>query len=135
LRGVKIVIRLFFKDLAIDSYGCFALAIPRLVSRDIVIRHGGSTVHSRNHAPVLQDESGNAVKGVCVITANPKAQAPRPRGPVNFKQRDITRVLKAAAKADCKPARVEIEREGKIIMIFTDDKPAVSEEKNPWHEV
>jgi hypothetical protein len=30
---------------------------------------------------------------------------------------------------------VEIEREGKIIMIFTDDKPAVSEEKNPWHEV
>jgi hypothetical protein len=54
------------------------------------------------------------------------------RGPL-FRQRDLTRAIKGAEQAGRVPTRVEIGRDGKIVVIFTDDKPAVSEEKNPWH--
>jgi hypothetical protein len=56
------------------------------------------------------------------------------RGPL-FRQRDLTRAIKGAEQAGRVPTRVEIGRDGKIVVIFADDKPAVSEEKNPWHQV
>jgi len=43
--------------------------------------------------------------------------------------------MKGAEQAGRVPTRVEIGRDGKIVVIFADDKPAVSEEKNPWHQV
>ena len=39
-----------------------------------------------------------------------------PRGPCTFKQRDVTRALKAAAAAGIKVARIEIDRDGKIVI-------------------
>jgi hypothetical protein len=39
------------------------------------------------------------------------------RGPQTFKQADVTRVLKAAAKAGFSVNRFEIDRAGKIVII------------------
>jgi len=39
------------------------------------------------------------------------------RGPQTFKQRDVTRALKGAAAAGIDVRRVEIDREGKIVVI------------------
>jgi hypothetical protein len=40
-----------------------------------------------------------------------------PRGAQTFKQGDITRAIKAAVKAGVKDWRVEIDRDGKIIVV------------------
>jgi hypothetical protein len=40
-----------------------------------------------------------------------------PRGPANFRQSDITRAIKATLKAGVALARVEIGRDGKIILV------------------
>jgi hypothetical protein len=40
-----------------------------------------------------------------------------PRGPANFRQGDITRAIKATLKAGVALARVEIGRDGKIILV------------------
>jgi hypothetical protein len=39
-----------------------------------------------------------------------------PRGPCTFKQRDVTRALKAAVAAGIRVERIEIDREGKIVI-------------------
>jgi hypothetical protein len=77
---------------------------------------------------------GNAVEGVCVITANPKAQAPRLRGPIKFKQRDLTRALKATKAAGHVAARVEIidPKGGKIVLILSDEKPTPLSTQDDW---
>jgi hypothetical protein len=40
-----------------------------------------------------------------------------PRGPANFRQGDITRAIKATLKAGVALARIEIGRDGKIILV------------------
>jgi hypothetical protein len=40
-----------------------------------------------------------------------------PRAPCTFKQRDLTAAVKAVAKAGVEVARVEIDRDGKIIVV------------------
>lgn len=51
----------------------------------------------------------------------------------SFKQADVTRAAKGAIKAGLPVARMEIDREGKIIIVFgegsTDER-----EYNPWDE-
>jgi len=44
------------------------------------------------------------------------------RAPSTFRQRDVTAALKAVTAAGCPVARVEIDKEGKIIIIM--GKPA-----------
>jgi hypothetical protein len=41
-----------------------------------------------------------------------------PRGPRNFRQQDVTRALRASVAAGVEVRRVEIDREGKIVLIF-----------------
>jgi hypothetical protein len=41
------------------------------------------------------------------------------RGQLAFKQRDLTRALRAAAKAGQPVQRFEIDREGKIVLVIT----------------
>jgi hypothetical protein len=53
-----------------------------------------------------------------------------PRGPLGFKQRDVTRAIKATTAAGHEPVRVEIfdSKGGKIVLFLKGDKPASSSE-------
>jgi len=60
------------------------------------------------------------------------------RGPQSFKQADVTRVLKAAAKAGFSVSRFEIDRAGKIVIIAGSPDTAGeagSSEANEWDSV
>ena len=59
------------------------------------------------------------------------------RGPQTFRQTDVTRVLKAAAKAGVAVQRVEIDKTGKIVVVTATAQEADAEksEKNEWDEV
>jgi hypothetical protein len=57
-----------------------------------------------------------------------------PRAPCNFRQRDLTRAIKGARAAGIDVARIEIEKDGRIVLVF--DEPAQSNDKlNPWDTV
>jgi hypothetical protein len=45
--------------------------------------------------------------------------------PLPWKQRDLTRARKGVAKAGHDPARVEIDKDGKITLILTGEKPTL----------
>jgi hypothetical protein len=51
------------------------------------------------------------------------------RGPCTFKQQDLTRALRAAVAAGCPAQRVEIDRNGKMILVMI-ERPEVQSE-NP----
>ena len=46
------------------------------------------------------------------------------RGDCTFKQRDLTAALKAAAKSGAAVARVEVRRDGTIVVIMGEPSPA-----------
>lgn len=63
-----------------------------------------------------------------------KAALEMSRGQHTFKQGDVTKALKGAAKAGLKITRLEIE--GKKIIVFTDDTSSDSSlDKNEWDEI
>lgn len=51
------------------------------------------------------------------------------RGPYTFKQRDLTRAIKATRKADIEVGKIIIDREGRIVIIpkAADDVSGVNE--------
>jgi hypothetical protein len=55
-----------------------------------------------------------------------------PRGPASFRQSDVTRAIRATRKAGVVPSRVEIDRNGKIIIIAGTADPVGDEEPNEW---
>jgi hypothetical protein len=56
-----------------------------------------------------------------------------PRGPTTFRQRDLAAALKAAAAAGAQVARVEVDRDGRIILILIGKKqPDNNAETNEW---
>lgn len=55
------------------------------------------------------------------------------RGPCTFRQRDVTKAVKAVVAAGCEVARAEIDSGGKIIVIV--GKPADATGRNEWDEV
>jgi hypothetical protein len=55
------------------------------------------------------------------------------RGHLTFRQSDVTRALRAAGKAGITVNRVEIDRDGKIIMLT--GKSTEAEAVNEWGEV
>jgi hypothetical protein len=60
------------------------------------------------------------------------------RGQQTFKQRDLTKALKAAVKAGIAIERFEIDKNGKIIIVTAKAKDAVNgdnPEKNEWDGV
>jgi hypothetical protein len=60
-----------------------------------------------------------------------------PRAPSTFRQRDVTRAVKAVTAAGVGIARVEIDREGRIIIIAasTSQTPEQGGEANEWDSV
>jgi hypothetical protein len=59
-----------------------------------------------------------------------------PRGSCTFRQRDVTKAVKAVAAAGVEVARVEIDRNGKIIVVT--GKPVETTEdtqRNEWDDV
>lgn len=46
------------------------------------------------------------------------------RGPLAFKERDVTRAVRAVAKAGCSVSRVEVDKQGKIVVIVGEPTPA-----------
>jgi hypothetical protein len=64
----------------------------------------------------------------------PTAAAPvkRRRGPCLFRQRDVTKALRAVTAAGLPVAKVEVGTDGKIIV--TTGKPSEETERNPWDE-
>ena len=55
------------------------------------------------------------------------------RGPLTFRQRDLTRAVKAVVVAGVEIARVEVDKTGKIVIVA--GKPAADTERNEWDEV
>jgi hypothetical protein len=55
------------------------------------------------------------------------------RGPATFKQRDLTAAVKALLAAGCEVARVEVGKDGKIVVVTgKPEAPVVSGDINEW---
>lgn len=59
------------------------------------------------------------------------------RGPSIFRQRDVTRVLKAAVAAGMQVLKVEVDKAGKIIVVTGKRVDAANEESgvNEWDSI
>jgi hypothetical protein len=58
------------------------------------------------------------------------------RGPTTFRQRDVTAAIKAVCAAGCDVSRVEIGKDGKIVIITSHaNATARKAEANEWDEV
>jgi hypothetical protein len=57
------------------------------------------------------------------------------RGRLAFKQRDLTRALRAAAKAGQPVQRFEIDREGKIVVFVGKSEQQDGTEGNEWDNI
>jgi hypothetical protein len=59
------------------------------------------------------------------------------RSQQTFKQRDVTKALKATVKAGITVARVEIDKNGKIVVVTgaPQDADGAKTEQNEWDEV
>jgi hypothetical protein len=59
------------------------------------------------------------------------------RGPLTFKQRDVSAAIKAVVQAGQQVQRVEISREGRIVIIFANGKEQAPEQSdtNEWDAV
>jgi hypothetical protein len=59
------------------------------------------------------------------------------RGPCTFRQRDVTKAVRAVAAAGIEVARVEIDRDGRIIVITGKPTEAAGEGRggNEWDSI
>jgi hypothetical protein len=60
------------------------------------------------------------------------------RRPSTFRQNDVTRALRGARAAGVEIARVEIDKDGRIVVVAarpTDEHSDVGEERNEWDAV
>jgi hypothetical protein len=62
------------------------------------------------------------------------------RGPCTFKQQDVTRVLRATVAAGIEVRRIEVGKDGKIIVVTgkaatTGADAEIAERKNPWDNI
>jgi hypothetical protein len=51
------------------------------------------------------------------------------RGPSTFRQRDLTRALRAVGAAGREVLRVEIDRNGRILLVMSDPEPTDADSK------
>jgi hypothetical protein len=58
-----------------------------------------------------------------------------PRAPCNFRQRDLTRAIKGARAAGIDVARIEIEKDGKIVILSAQLAATPETGGNEWDEV
>lgn len=57
------------------------------------------------------------------------------RGPSTFRQRDVTAAIKAVVAAGVEVARVEVDKNGKIVVVTggkSEQEPRVDVEPNEW---
>lgn len=54
------------------------------------------------------------------------------RTPSIFRQQDVTRAFRAAKAAGVRVARVEIDRDGRIVIVTADELEGERREKNEW---
>jgi hypothetical protein len=60
------------------------------------------------------------------------------RGKYKFKQSDITRALRATRAAGVGISKIEIEPDGRMVLLLSDGKAEVTEDDcrdNPWDDV
>jgi hypothetical protein len=59
------------------------------------------------------------------------------RGPLTFKQADVTRAVRAVKAAGVDVLRVEVDRNGKIIVVAGEasENPAPTGEANSWDRI
>lgn len=57
------------------------------------------------------------------------------RGPSTFRQRDMAAAIKAARQAGCEVVKVEVDKEGKIVVWTSGDAASQSHPANEWDEV
>jgi hypothetical protein len=60
------------------------------------------------------------------------------RGPCTFKQQDVTRALRATVAAGIEVQRIEIDKDGKIIVVtgkVAETNTEIAEGKNPWDNI
>jgi hypothetical protein len=57
------------------------------------------------------------------------------RGPITFRQRDVSAAMKAATDAGYAVVRVEIDKTGKIVLITSKAGRTAEEEVNQWDAV
>jgi hypothetical protein len=61
------------------------------------------------------------------------------RGPQTFRQRDVSAAIKAAKVAGCEVARVEVDKNGRIIVILANGKEQAAEKSggcdNEWDDL
>ena len=55
-------------------------------------------------------------------------------GPCTFQEADLIRAFKAAQKAGVDVARVEVARDGKIVLVLNRDEAQPNSEHNEWDE-
>jgi hypothetical protein len=55
------------------------------------------------------------------------------RGPATFRQRDVTAAVKAVVAAGCAVVRVEVGKDGKIVIVTSGtEEPTSDREENEW---
>jgi hypothetical protein len=54
------------------------------------------------------------------------------RGPLKFRQTDVTRAVKGALSAGLTVQRVEVDKTGKIVVVIAGNEQESAEEPNPW---
>jgi hypothetical protein len=54
------------------------------------------------------------------------------RGRVSFKERDLVRALRGTARAGLRAQRIEIDRDGRIVMFFGRPEQQHDAEGNEW---
>jgi hypothetical protein len=57
------------------------------------------------------------------------------RGPQAFKQRDITRAMKAAKAAGFTTFRVEVTKDGRLVVVVAETDKPTTVEINSWEKV
>src|SRR6185369_17286262 len=89
---------------------------------------------------LCRGRAASLVVGVTHIGENhlraqgPNATTLKKRGPLTFRQRDLTRALKGAAQAGQVPTRAEIDRDGKISLTFSGEQPTPPLSARDWDE-
>jgi len=56
------------------------------------------------------------------------------RGPQNFRQRDVTKAVRAVAAAGMSVAKVEVDKAGKIIVVVGKPDKTKEPEQNEWDQ-
>jgi hypothetical protein len=58
-----------------------------------------------------------------------------PRAPCIFRQRDVTRAIRGARAAGVEVARIELDKEGRIVIVPAQTATTSEAKRNEWDEV